>query len=122
MVPSRSRKTAGRSAAGLGKVHLRGTEPRLRGSCNVGRRNSCHTAMIGGASTQETRAAVRLFLNDGTARRDWGRAVRIGGAENRDNWQADGRSNVHCAGIITDKEMALRQESGKSCDCGVPGE
>src|ERR1700719_426472 len=109
MVPSRSRKTAGRRSAGLGRAHLRGGEPRLRGRRNIEGRNSRHAAMIGGATAQETRAAVGFFLNDGAAWSDWRGAQRVRGPENRHDWQADRGSHVHSARIVANEEVALRE-------------
>src|SRR5580692_3446462 len=113
MVPSRSRKTAGRRSAGLGRAHLRGGEPRLRGRRNMGGRNSRHAAMIGGAAAQETWAAVGLFLHYGAAWSDWRSALRICRTENCHDGQADRGSHVHGARIVADKEMALGEQGGK---------
>ena len=55
-------------------------------------------------------------MHDGAARRDRGRALRIGRTKHGDNGQSDCGSNVHRAGIVADEEMALRKQSGKVGD------
>src|SRR5216684_3378760 len=85
MVPSRSRKTAGRRA-------------------------------------EESRAAVRLLLDDGDARCYRGGAIGIGGTEDGDDREADGSGYVHGAGIVAEEEVALGEESGESGDGGFAGE
>ena len=78
--------------------------------------------MIGWAAPEKTWAAVRFFLDDGTARRNWSCAKRIRGPENGDYWKSDRSSNVHRAGIVADEQVALRQQGGKIGDRGFPGE
>src|ERR1700733_9377771 len=122
MVPSRSRNTAGRRSAGLGRAHLRGREPRLRGRRNMRGRNSRHAAMVGGAAAQETRGAVGFFLDDGAAWSDWSGALRIGGTKNCDDWQADRGSHVHGTRIVANEEVALREQRWKIGDASFSGE
>src|SRR5258708_33767875 len=69
--------------------------------------------MINGAAPQETRTAIRPFLHDGAPRSDRSGAVRIRRTEDRDHWQADGGGDMHCAGIVADKQLATREERGE---------
>src|SRR6266699_7029078 len=110
MVPSRSRKTAGRNEDCSGTPHLdRGQPGFCRGLHYVG--GDCgHAPMIGRAAAEKTWAAVRLLLNNAAARRDGGRSVRIGGAKDGDDRQANSSSNVHRAGIVADEKLALREQ------------
>ena len=123
MVPSRSRKTAGRRGvdAESDRTHLRGREPGAGGGFDSVRRDARHAAMIGGAAAQEAWTAVGLFLNDGAARGDRRGAVRIGGTKYGDHRQADGGGDVHRAGIVADEEMALREECREVGDGGLSG-
>ena len=75
------------------------------------RRYCGHAAMVGGAAAQETGAAVGFLLNDGGAGSNGSGAEGIGGAKDGDDGQADGGGDVHRAGIISEEEMALREES-----------
>src|SRR5258708_16318207 len=69
--------------------------------------------MINGAAPQETRTAIRPFLYHGAPRSDRSGAMRIRRTEDRDHRQADGGGNMHCAGIVADKQLATREERGE---------
>ena len=81
-----------------------------------------HAAVIGGAAPEEARAAIGLLLDDGGAKSDRRGAVRIGGAEDGHDGEANGGGDVHGAGIIAEKEMALGEERGEIGDGGFAGE
>jgi hypothetical protein len=122
MVPSRSRKTAGRGALELGTLHLDGEKQGPdRGFHHVW----CdfrHATMIRRAAPEKARGTVRFFLDDRAARRNWSCAKRIRGSEDSNNRKSDRSSDVHRAGIVADEEVALRQQGGKIGDRGFPGE
>src|SRR5258708_30141351 len=106
MVPSRSRKTAGRSRDCSDTLHPDRRQQRFcRSFYNIGSDRG-HAPMISRAAAQKTWAAVRLLLNDAAARRDGGRSKWIGRTKYRDDGQANSSGNVHRAGIIADEEMA----------------
>ena len=71
-----------------------------------------HAAMIGGAATEEAGATVGLLLDEGGSGRDGSCAVRIGGAKDGDDGEADGGGDVHGSRIVAEEEMALREERG----------
>src|SRR5580692_841190 len=100
MVPSRSRKTAGRSECVSGRMHLQSFEPEVDCAGNHRWRNIVHTAVIRGATAQKTRAAVGFLLYDTLARSYGGGAIRVSRAKDRDDGQAKGCRNMHCARII----------------------
>jgi len=120
MVPSRSRKTAGRRVEGSGRRHL--GEFCVKGRFDHGGSDGGHAAMIGGAAAEEAGAAVGLLLNDGEARGDGCGAFGIGGAENGDYWETDGCGDVHGAGIVAEEEVTLREERGEIGDGRFAGE
>ena len=78
--------------------------------------------MIRRTSSQKTRAAIGLLLNDAAARRDRSRAKRIGGTKHGDDRQADGSRNMHRARIVADEQVALREQCGQIGNRGFPRE
>src|SRR6266850_788283 len=116
MVPSRSRKTAGRGALESGTLHPDREKPGPDRSFHHVWRDFCHATMIRWAAPEKARTAVRFFLDDGAARRDRSCAKRIRGSENGDDRKADRGGDVHRAGIVADEEMALRKQGGKIGD------
>src|SRR3989442_5137576 len=108
MVPSRSRKTAGRSRDCSGTLDPDRVQPRSRRSLHQVGRDRGHAPMIGRAPAQKTWAAVWLLLNDTAAQRDGGRSKWIGGTKHRDNGQSHGSGNMHRARIVAYEKMALR--------------
>src|SRR5579859_7595184 len=112
MVPSRSRKTAGRNGALSARSHLRGAQPTARGSLDGFGDHAGHTAMIGGAAAQKTGAAIGLFLNHGASRSDGSGPIRVGWAENGHHRKADCGGDMHGPGIVADKKLAARKERG----------
>src|SRR5258706_7960957 len=113
MVPSRSRKTAGRRDAASARGPLRGAEPATHGGFHRFRPHTCHTTVVGGATPQKTWTAIWLFLYHGAPRSDRGGTVRIRRTKDRDHWQADRGGNMHCAGIVAGKQLAPREERGE---------
>src|SRR5712692_5290622 len=118
MVPSRSRKTAGRREVASARSHLRGRKPASRRCFHCFRHHARHATVIDRAAPQEARAAVGFLLHDGAARRDWRGAMRICGAKNRDHRKAHRRSHVHRAGVVADKQLAAREERWEIGDRG----
>src|SRR6266851_6277795 len=106
MVPSRSRKTAGRKRNCSGTLHLDRGQPRSCGNLHHAGGDRGHAPMISRTAAQKTWAAVWLLLNDAAAQRDGSRPKRISGTKHRDDRQAYSSGNVHRAGIIADEEMA----------------
>src|SRR5882724_679749 len=121
MVPSRSRKTAGRGVLGSGRAHLGGGQPGLGGGGDGCRRDAGHAAVIGGTAAQEAGAAVGFHLDDGAAGGDWSGALGVGGAKDSDDREANGGGYVHRAGVVADEEMALGEERGEIGDGGFAG-
>src|SRR5215471_7269503 len=119
MVPSRSRKTAGRGRTSSGRAHLRRGQPSGGGQFNCGGGNTGHAAVVNGTAPKKTRAAMRLILNDGASRRDRSRSLRIAGAKNGHNGQAGSRGHVHGPRIIADKKMAARKQCRQISDLGL---
>ena len=78
--------------------------------------------MVGWATLEKTGAAIGFLLNDGKTSGDGRSAVGIGGAEDRDSGEANGSSDVHGAGIVTEEKMALGEESGEISNGGFAGE
>src|SRR6476660_8478280 len=107
MVPSRSRKTAGRGALVSGTLHLDREEPGPGRGFHHVRGDRRHATMICWAAPKKARAAVRSLLDDRAAWRDRSRAQRIRGSENGDDGNSDRSGDVHCPGIVADEEMAL---------------
>jgi len=68
--------------------------------------------MIRRAPTQKARAAVGFFLNDAAARRNGGRAERIGWPKDCDYRETYCGSDVHRAGVVPNEQMALRKKRG----------
>src|SRR5882762_10967910 len=110
MVPSRSRKTAGRRDAASARSHLRGTKPATRRRLDSLWLDIRHATVIDRTAPQKTRAAVRLFLHHGALRRDRRGTVRIGRSKNCHNRQADCGGDVHSSRIIADKKVATREQ------------
>src|SRR5712664_219205 len=118
MVPSRSRKTAGRRVAASARRHLRRAKPTNRGCFDRFGTHACHATVVYWTAPQETRAAVRPFLHHGAPRSDRSGAVRIRRTEDRDNRQAHSGSNVHRAGVVADKYLAAGEERGQISNRG----
>src|SRR5277367_3802182 len=112
MVPSRSRKTAGRSAMVSSRTRLHRRNPLPRGCFDSVRLNPRHTPVIGRAATQKTWAAVWFFLNDAAAWRDWCGPERIGGPKHGDDGEAYGGGDVHRAGVVPNEQVAFRKKRG----------
>src|ERR1700674_334105 len=108
MVPSRSRKAAGRGGPESGTLHLNRGKPGPDRCFHHVRRDLCHAAMICWATPEKAGTAVRFFLDDGAMRRDRSCAERIRGPENGDNRKSDRAGYVHRARIVADEEMALQ--------------
>src|ERR1700687_3092876 len=122
MVPSRSRKTAGRGAVESGTLHLDGKKQGPdRGFHHVWC-DSYHATMIGWTAPEKAWAAVRFFLDDRGARCNWCCTKRIRRSEDSNNRKSNSSSDVHRAGIVADKQAALRQQGGKIGNRGFSGE
>lgn len=118
MVPSRSRKTAGRRDAASARSHLRRTQPGAgRGFDGFGP-HAGHATVVRRTAPQKAWAAIRLFLHHGASGSDRSGAMRIGRTKDGDNRQAHGSSDVHCARIVADEQVAAREERRESGDCG----
>src|SRR5260370_35030957 len=102
MVPSRSRKTAGRREAASARRHLRRAKPTNRGRFDRFRTHARHAKIINRTAPQETGAAVRLFLHHGASRSYRSGAVRIPRSEDRKNSQADCGLEIKPHGIVAD--------------------
>src|SRR6267154_2357879 len=113
MVPSRSRKTAGRNDAASARSHLRGTHPATCRRLDSLWLNIGHAAVIDRTAPQKTRTAVRLFLYNRAVRSDRRGAVGICRSKNCHNRQADGGGDVHRSRIIAHKKLATRQQRRK---------
>src|ERR1700733_7693214 len=103
MVPSRSRKTAGRSAFVSGKTFApggafqalsegQGRSRRFKDAVNG---NAGHTPMVDGAFSEETGAAIHLLANKSELRGQGPSALGIGGAKDRDYGNSYGAGDVH---------------------------
>src|SRR6266849_4987113 len=119
MVPSRSRKTAGRRELASARSHLRSGKPGARGSLDGLRHHAGHTAMVDGAPAQEAGTAIGFLLNQSAARSERRRAVRIRGSKNCHNRETDCRGDMHGAGVVADKELAAGEERGKISNRGL---
>src|SRR5580704_16083952 len=97
MVPSRSRKTAGRSGLVSGRTRLHRRNPLSRGRFDRFGRDASHAPVIRRAAPQKTWAAVWFFLNNAATRRHGGGAEWIGWSKNGDDRQNNSRGDVHCA-------------------------
>src|ERR1700730_3037574 len=117
MVPSRSRKTAGRRDTSSARGHLRGRKPATRGCFDRFRSHTCHATVVNGATPQKTRTAVRLFLHHGAPRSDRSGAMRIRRTKDRNDRQADGGGDMHSTGIVADKHLALREQRREVGNC-----
>src|SRR5712671_4822233 len=118
MVPSRSRKTAGRNDAASARSHLRGTQPATRRRLDSLWLNIGHATVIDRTASQETRTAVRLFLYNRAVWSDRSGAVRICRPKNCHNRQADCGGDVHRSRIIAHKKLATRQQRRKISNRG----
>lgn len=78
--------------------------------------------MIGGTAAEEAGAAIGFLLDDGAARGNGRGAERVGGTEDGNDGQTDCGGHVHGARIVTEEEMALREQGGKIGDDGFAGE
>src|SRR6266446_3873919 len=110
MVPSRSRKTAGRSVPESGRMHLQGGEPGFGRGFDGRRRDLRHATMIDRAATEKTRAAVRFLLHDAATWRNGCGSVRICRSKYGNDWKTYSGRHMHRAGIVPDKEVALGKE------------
>src|SRR5437899_6879572 len=108
MVPSRSRKTAGRSDGASARHHLRSPEPTACGSLDGLWLDVGHATVIDRAAPQKTRTAVRLFLYDGASGSNRRGAKRICRTENCHNRQSNGGGDMHRARIVADEKLATR--------------
>src|SRR5712671_5948131 len=118
MVPSRSRKTAGRNDAASARSHLRGTQPATRRRLDSLWLNISHATVIDRTAPQKTRAAVRLFLYNRAVWSDRRGAVGICRPKNCHNGQADCSGHVHRSRIVADEKLATRKqrrEIGNRC-------
>ena len=80
-------------------------------------RRSCSDGPWGNGAGN--RGCSRAFAGRCVARRRYRRgAFGIGGTEDRDYRQADGCGDVHCAGIVSEEQMALREKRGQFGDGG----
>src|ERR1700739_859465 len=117
MVPSRSRKTAGRKAFPSGKALAPNARSfgvvasrRSRDQQRMGRfkdaldGNARHATMIDGAFAKKAGAALHWLANQRELRRHGLSALGIAGAEYADHRNSDGARDVHRSGIIADKE------------------
>src|SRR5260221_11656606 len=111
MVPSRSRKTAGRSAEGSGRRHLR--ERRLQGEFDHRGPDGGHAAMIGGAAAKEAWAAIGLLLDDGDARSDRGGGIWVGRTGDGDHREGGGGGGGHGTGIGGGEEVGIGKGGGE---------
>jgi len=120
MVPSRSRKTAGRNDAASARSHLRGTQPATRRRLDSLWLNIGHATVIDRTAPQKTRTAVRLFLHNRAVWSDRRGAVGICRSKNCHNRQADcGRRRAslqnHCP-----QKLATRQQRRKISNRRLP--
>src|SRR5215472_2716442 len=122
MVPSRSRKTAGRSAWESGRSHLRSGETQASSRLDHGGGDGGHAAMIDWTAAKEAWAAMGLLPHDGIVIGDGSGAVGFGGAEYSDDWQARGGGDVHGARVVADEQMATRKECREIADGGLADE
>src|SRR5258708_14059364 len=113
MVPSRSRKTAGRNDAASARTHLRGTQQATRRRLDSLWLDIGHATVIDRTAPQKTRTAVRLFLYNRAVWSDRRGAVGICRSKNCHNRQADGGGDVHRSRIIAHKKLATRQQRRK---------
>src|SRR6266849_4443918 len=110
MVPSRSRKTAGRRDLASARSHLRGTKPAARCRLDSFWLDARHATVIDRTAPQKTRAAVGLFLHHAAVESDWRGAVRICRAKNCNHRQAHCRGDMHCPRIVADEKLATREQ------------
>src|SRR5882724_3301944 len=113
MVPSRSRKTAGRNDAASARSHLRGTQPATRRRLDSLWLDIGHATVIDRTAPQKTWTAVRLFLYNRAVWSDRRGAVRICRSKNCHNRQANCGGDVHRSRIIAHKKLATRQQRRK---------
>src|SRR6267142_1072374 len=118
MVPSRSRKTAGRSDAASARSHLRGLPPAKRRRLDSLWPDIGHETVIDRTAPQKTRTAVRLFLYNRAVWSDWRGAVRICRSKNCHNRQANCGGDVHRSRIIAHKKLATGQQRRKISNRG----
>src|SRR5260370_10967693 len=113
MVPSRSRKTAGRRDVASARSHLRGTKPAMRCRLDSLWLDAGHATVIDRAAPQKTRTAVRLFLYDGASGSNRRGAVRISRTKNCHNRQSNGGGDMHRARIVSDEKLTTREQRPK---------
>src|SRR5882757_2005705 len=118
MVPSRSRKTAGRNDAASARSHLRGTQPTTRRGLDSLWMNIGHATVIDRTAPQKTRTAVRLFLYNRAVRSDRRGAVRICRSKNCHDRQANCGGDVHRSRIIAHEKLATREQRRKISNRG----
>src|SRR5579872_1841264 len=110
MVPSRSRKTAERSALVSGRAHLHRRNPVACGGFDSLGSNVSHAAVIRGATAEKARATVWFFLNDAATRCHGCSAEWIGRSKDSHDGEADCCGHVHRTGVVANEEMALRKQ------------
>jgi hypothetical protein len=81
-----------------------------RGGFDSARSDPRHAAVIRGAPSQKTWAAVWFVLNDAASGRYRSGAKGIGWPENGHNGKTHGGGDVHRAGVVPNKQMALRKK------------
>src|SRR5467141_1956284 len=113
MVPSRSRKTAGRNDAASARSHLRGTQPATRRRLDSLWLNIGHATVIDRTAPKKTRTAVRLFLYNRAVWSDRRGAAGICRSKNCHNRQANCGGDVHRSRIIAHKKLATREQRRK---------
>src|SRR5712692_9659869 len=106
MVPSRSRKTAGRGALESGTLHPDREKPGPDRSFHHVWRDFRHATMIRCAAPEKAGAAVRFFLYDVAVRRHRSCATRFRGSAYGDDGESGRASDVLRGGIVADEEMA----------------
>src|SRR5260370_10947839 len=125
MLPSRSRKTAGRKAFVSGKAlapYARAFEAIARGQQKLRSfkdaidRDARHAAMVNRAFAKKTGTAINRLANQGELRCKGPRAFGIGGTEYADNRNPYRGGNVHRSRIIADEQAADREQRRKFSD------
>lgn len=122
MVPSRSRKTAGRNALVSDRTRLHRRNPLPSGRFDSVGRNARHAPVIRGAAAQKTWTAVWFFLNDAASRRYRGCAERIGWSEDGNDGETHCGGDVHGARVVPNKQMTSREKRGQVTYGRFPGE
>src|SRR5690242_1796921 len=125
MVPSRSRKTAGRKALGSGKAltpHARafeaiaGPKQNLRRRKDAFDRNARHATMVDGTFAQKAWTALHRFANQRELRGHGPGAFGIRGTEYADHRDTYRPRHVHRPRIIADKQTTGGEQRRKFAD------